>query len=159
MINQDNKKDPCFAQNIATLTLDMEKVCRTKETYFCDKINITPVEFKCLRYLLENSFPQVKELASHMNLTAARVTNLLNSLEKKDYIKRTISHMDRRVIQVQLTPNGTEFANKVQDEYVAFHQEIIESIGNESELINLLESIRTFKTTLETFLKNKKVDI
>jgi DNA-binding MarR family transcriptional regulator len=159
MIKQDNKKDQCFAQNIATLTLDMEKVCRTKETYFCDKINITPVEFKCLRYLLENSFPQVKELASHMNLTAARVTNLLNSLEKKDYIKRTISHMDRRVIQVQLTPNGTEFANKVQDEYVAFHQEIIESIGNESELINLLESIRTFKTTLETFLKNKKIDI
>ncbi len=159
MIKQDNKKDRCFAQNIATLTLDMEKVCRTKETYFCDKINITPVEFKCLRYLLENSFPQVKELASHMNLTAARVTNLLNSLEKKDYIKRTISHMDRRVIQVQLTPNGTEFANKVQDEYVAFHQEIIESIGNESELINLLESIRTFKTTLETFLKNKKIDI
>jgi len=68
-----------FAQNIATLTMDMEKVCRSKETYFCNKIDITPVEFKCLRYLLSNTFPQVKELASHMSLTAARVTNLLNS--------------------------------------------------------------------------------
>ena len=151
------EKDECFAQSIANLTLDMEKVCRNKETYFCDKINITPVEFKCLRYLLQNSFPQVKELASHMNLTAARITNLLNSLEKKDYIQRTISHNDRRVIKVQLTLKGTGFANKVQEEYVKFHQEIIESIGDESELINLLESIRTFKTTLETFLEKKKI--
>jgi len=159
MINKENKTDNCFAKSIANLTLDMEKVCRTKETYFCDKINITPVEFKCLRYLLENSFPQVKELASHMSLTAARVTNLLNSLEKKEYIKRTISHMDRRVIQVQLTVSGKKFANNVQDEYIKFHQEIIESIGDEAELMNLLESIKTFKTTLETFLKNKKVSI
>ena len=151
------KKDECFAQSIANLTLDMEKVCRTKETYFCDKINITPVEFKCLRYLLQNTFPQVKELASHMNLTAARVTNLLNSLEKKDYIQRTISHSDRRVIKVQLTIKGKEFANKVQEEYVKFHQEIIESIGDENELINLLESIKTFKNTLEAFLEKKRV--
>ena len=153
------KKDECFAQSIANLTLDMEKVCRTKETYFCDKINITPVEFKCLRYLLQNSFPQVKELASHMNLTAARVTNLLNSLEKKDYIQRTISHNDRRVIKVQLTNQGTTFANEVQEEYVKFHQEIIESIGDEAELVNLLESIKTFKNTLESFLEKKRVSI
>ena len=152
-------KDQCFAQSIANLTLDMEKVCRAKETYFCDKINITPVEFKCLRYLLDNSFPQVKELASHMSLTAARVTNLLNSLEKKTYIKRTISPSDRRVIQVQLTKKGKEFANKVQDKYVAFHQEIIESIGDESELLNLLESIKTFKNTLETFLEKKRISV
>ena len=159
MTNKENKTDPCFAQNIANLTLDMEKVCRTKETYFCDKINITPVEFKCLRYLLENTFPQVKELASNMNLTAARVTNLLNSLEKKGYIQRTISNKDRRVIQVKLTTQGKKFANNIQDEYIKFHQEIIELIGDEAELINLLESIKTFKNTLETFLKKKKVNI
>jgi DNA-binding MarR family transcriptional regulator len=152
--NNTNKRD--FAQDIANLTMDMEKVCRTKETYFCDKINITPVEFKCLRYLLENSFPQVKELASHMNLTAARVTNLLNSLEKKQYITRSISHEDRRVIQVELTVQGKEFANTVQDEYIKFHQEIIKTIGDENELINLLESIKAFKVTLENFLKNKE---
>jgi MarR family transcriptional repressor of emrRAB len=144
-----------FAQSIAELTIDMEKACRSKETYFCDKINITPVEFKCLRYLLDNSFPQVKELASHMHLTAARVTNLLNSLEKKSYLKRTINSKDRRVIQVQLTKSGKTFANNVQAEYIKFHQEIIESIGDEEELINLLESIKTFKITLETFLQNK----
>ena len=88
-----------FAKDIATITVDMEKVCRAKESYFCNKINITPVELKCLRYLLDNDFPQVKELASNMCLTAARVTNLLNSLEEKDYVQREISNEDRRVIK------------------------------------------------------------
>ena len=153
MSTPQNKEE--FAESIASLTIDMEKVCRTKETYFCNKINITPVEFKCLRYLLTNTFPQVKELASHMGLTAARVTNLLNSLEKKNYVLRTISDEDRRVIKAKLTPMGYEFANKIQDEYVDYHKEIIESIGDEDELMSLLESIQNFKSALEHFLKKK----
>jgi DNA-binding MarR family transcriptional regulator len=149
------KEKTDFAKSIANLTIDMEKVCRNKETYFCHKINITPVEFKCIRYLLTNTFPQVKELASYMNLTAARVTNLLNSLEKKNYVLRTISNEDRRVIKTKLTPMGYEFANKIQDEYVEYHKEIIESIGDTNDLMTLLESIENFKTALEHFLKQK----
>ncbi len=152
-MNVDEKN--VIANDIAALTIDMEKLCRSKETYFCNKINITPVEFKCLRYLLSNTFPQVKELASHMSLTAARVTNLLNSLEKKDYVLRTISSEDRRVIKVKLTNDGQIFANEIQEQYVNYHKEIIESIGDENELIYLLDSIKTFKNILETFLKKK----
>ena len=151
-----NFKTENFAKNIASLTVDMEKVCRTKETYFCNKINITPVELKCLRYLLDNSFPQVKELAFNMGLTAARVTNLLNSLENKGYVKRTISKEDRRVIKAKLTDEGMIFANRIQDEYVNYHKEIIESMDNEEDLIRLLESIKIFKSTLEQFLKKKE---
>ena len=145
-----------FAENIASLTVDMEKVCRTKETYFCNKINITPVELKCLRYLLDNTFPQVKELALNMGLTAARVTNLLNSLENKGYVKRTISKEDRRVIKAKLTEEGLLFANKIQIEYVNYHKEIIASMDNQEDLIRLLESIKLFKATLEQFLKKKE---
>ena len=151
-----NFKTENFAKNIASLTVDMEKVCRTKETYFCNKINITPVELKCLRYLLDHSFPQVKELALNMGLTAARVTNLLNSLENKGYVKRTISKEDRRIIKAKLTDEGMIFANRIQDEYVNYHKEIIESMDNEEDLIRLLESIKLFKLTLEQFLKKKE---
>jgi len=135
----------------------MEKVCRAKESYFCNKINITPVELKCLRYLLDNDFPQVKELASNMCLTAARVTNLLNSLEEKEYVKREISNLDRRVIKAYLTPKGKEFALSLQDEYINYHREIIASMSKEQDLKQLLDTINTFKKTLEQFLKNKNV--
>jgi len=153
----DTNKNNDFAKDIAAITVDMEKVCRAKESYFCNKINITPVELKCLRYLLDNDFPQVKELASNMCLTAARVTNLLNSLEKKDYIVREISDEDRRVIKAHLTKKGREFAITLQNEYVNYHREIIESMSNEQDLKQLLNTINTFKITLEQFLKKRKV--
>jgi DNA-binding MarR family transcriptional regulator len=152
---QTNEKD--LANSIATITMDMEKICRAKETYFCNQINVTPVELKCLRYLLENEFPQVKELASNMSLTAARVTNLLNSLEKKGHISREISSEDRRVIKAYLTPQGREFALDLQDKYLDYHKEIIESMSDEQDLKSLLDTINTFKKTLEQFLKKKKI--
>jgi DNA-binding MarR family transcriptional regulator len=149
--------DTNFANDIANITIDMEKICRAKETYFCTKINITPVELKCLRYLLDNEFPQVKELASNMSLTAARVTNLLNSLEKKGHVSRQISDEDRRVIKACLTEQGREFALNLQEEYVNYHKEIIETMSEDQDLASLLDTINTFKITLEQFLKKKKV--
>jgi len=153
----DNTTENNFAKDIATITVDMEKVCRAKESYFCNKINITPVELKCLRYLLDNNFPQVKELASNMCLTAARVTNLLNSLEEKQYVQREISNEDRRVIKARLTKKGRDFALTLQNEYINYHREIIESMSQEQDLKQLLDTINTFKKTLEQFLKNKNI--
>lgn len=156
-MDKNNKNN--LAQDIATLTTEMEKICRAKEIYFCNKINITPVELKCLRYLLENDFPQIKELAFNMGLTAARVTNLLNSLEKKSYITRVISKDDRRVIKTRLTKKGKEFAIDLQNEYVKYHKDIIESMSDEQDIIELLNTINTFKDTIEQFLHNKKTTV
>ena len=153
MIDKDNLTQ--YAKNISRLTFEMEKVCRTKEVFFCDSINLTPVEFRCLRYLLKDTFPQVKELASQMDLTQSRVTNLLNSLEKKGYVLREISSSDRRIIQVTLTSIGKDFANDIQNKYIKFHEDILSSVENETNLLNMLTSMKTFQTTLETFLENK----
>lgn len=148
-----------YAQKISKLTFEMEKVCRTKEVFFCDSINITPVEFRCLRYLLKETFPQVKELASNMDLTPSRVTNLLNSLEKKGYLLREISTKDRRIIQVTLTDIGKVFALDIQSKYVKFHEDILSSIDDQNKLENMFASLQSFQTTLESFLKNKGEEI
>jgi len=153
MIDENNLTQ--YAKNISRLTFEMEKVCRTKEVFFCDTINLTPVEFRCLRYLVRDTFPQLKELASEMDLTPSRVTNLLNSLEKKGYILREISSKDRRIMQVNLTEIGRVFANDIQDKYVKFHEDILSSIDDETNLLNMLTSMKTFQTTLEEFLINK----
>jgi len=147
-----------YAENIATLTLDMEKVCRSKEVYFCNSINITPVEFKCLRYLLNNTVTQANEIANEMNVTASRVTNLLNSLEKKSYIKREISKKDRRIIKIILTSQGEKFAQDIQKKYIDFHKDILSNISDESQLKSLLSSLKNFQETLETFLDTHKND-
>ena len=142
-----------YAKNIASLTCEMEKVCRAKETLFCESINITSVEFRCLRYLLNKSFAQVKELAHNMDLTPSRVTNLLNSLENNNYIKREISPKDRRIIKILLTQQGKEFAVQTQEKYINFHVKILESVEDKSKLEDMLNNLNAFKDTLESFLK------
>jgi len=148
-----------YANVISKLTFEMEKVCRTKEVFFCDSINITPVEFRCLRYLLKATFAQLKELASNMDLTPSRVTSLLNSLEKKGYIIREIDKEDRRIIKVALTSIGRDFAKNIQDKYVKFHEDILSSIDDENKLENMLFSLKNFQMTLETFLNKNKEEI
>jgi len=90
-----------------------------------------------------------------MDLTPSRVTNLLNSLEKKAYVLRKISNKDRRIIQVTLTDVGKDFANDIQNKYIKFHEDILSSVEDEGNLLHMLTSMKTFQTTLETFLENK----
>ncbi len=146
-----------YAKDIAKLTYDMEKICRAKEVYFCDSINLTPVEFRCLRYLLSNTFPQVKELASNMDLTPSRITNLLNSLENKEYVSRIMSKKDRRIIEISLTQSGKEYAEDIQDKYYKYHENILSSINEETKIEDILNNIKCFQGTLETFLEKQKM--
>ncbi len=126
--------------------------------FFCDSINLTPTEFRCLRYLLKEHFLQVKELALEMGLAPSRVTNLLNSLEKKGYILRTISDKDRRIININLTNEGKSFTKNVQDKYVKFHEDILLCVDDKKEIKDMFVTLHNFQTTLERFLKEKGED-
>lgn len=154
MINDDNLNK--YAQDISQLTFDMQKVCNTKEVFFCKSINLTPIEFRCLRYLLNTTFLRVNELAKKMELTPSRITNLLNSLEKKGYIMREISTQDRRIIKVALTDEGEKFAVNISDKYIKFHKDILSSVSSETKLEDMLSNLKSFQNTLEIFLKNRK---
>jgi DNA-binding MarR family transcriptional regulator len=56
---------------------------------------------------LRNSGPStVAELARWLNADAGAMTRLLDRLEKKGLCKRVRSTEDRRVVQVELTPDG-----------------------------------------------------
>ncbi len=46
------------------------------------------------------------EIASMLEMTAARITGVLRSLEKKGYIIRRIDENDRRRVLVDITENG-----------------------------------------------------
>jgi DNA-binding MarR family transcriptional regulator len=48
----------------------------------------------------------VVELARWSNVDAGSMTRLLDRLEKKNLVKRVRSTDDRRVVQVELTPEG-----------------------------------------------------
>jgi DNA-binding MarR family transcriptional regulator len=57
----------------------------------------------------------VAELARHCNLDAGAMTRLLDRLEAKGLCKRVRSETDRRVVNIELTPTGTQAASEIPE--------------------------------------------
>jgi len=145
-----------YADEVSKLTFNMQKMCNAKEALFCATINLSPIQFRCLRYLFKTTFLQVKELAKDMELTPSRITNLLNNLESKGYVQRKISSEDRRIIKVTLTKKGREYATDVREKYIKYHEEILSVLEDEEEIKGLFTNLKKFEYVLGEFLENRK---
>ena len=64
----------------------------------------------------EKSETNPKELSERFNLSTARVANTLNSLERKEYIKRVHDSSDRRKVMVYITEKGKEVFTETEKE-------------------------------------------
>ena len=73
---------------------------------------ITPQQYSILRYLWKKDGVPLNELAISYCTSRSTITGVVDSLEKKELIKREFSLNDRRVIYVQLTEKGKKFQSK-----------------------------------------------
>ena len=87
-------------------------------------------EIGVLGYLaFEKDEATAGELSEQLNVTTARVARILNSLEAKGYIKRTVDDFDKRKTLVVVTKNGKIFARKAKKEVVNKIAKVIDEIG------------------------------
>lgn len=71
-----------------------------------DAHGLTSAQWGPLMHLKTAGGATVAELARWLNVDAGAMTRLLDRLEKKGLCKRVRSTEDRRVVQVELTPDG-----------------------------------------------------
>jgi len=139
---------------LSEIMFELEKACRLKETVFCNICNMTPMEFRCIMQLSNHCFFSVKELSKKMNLSAPRVTHLLNKIEKKGFLKRKIDSKDRRIIKVSLNSKGLAFAKQAYKRYMDFHTDLLNFMDSE-EISPTILRLQKFHKTLTHFLENK----
>ncbi|MGE7604389.1 MarR family winged helix-turn-helix transcriptional regulator [Peribacillus sp. NPDC097675] len=70
------------------------------------KHELTLNQYSILSYIERNNACTSIQLAQHLNLKAASITYLVDSLEKKELIKRVENPEDRRSQLIQLTEDG-----------------------------------------------------
>ncbi len=91
-------------------------------------------ELALVKYLLENKDLTSSSLSKYMHITTARVAAILNSLEKKGFIKRELSKTDHRKTIISVTDEGKiDFENKM-DKLINHISEIFEYIGENDTL-------------------------
>jgi DNA-binding MarR family transcriptional regulator len=68
--------------------------------------DLTPPQFVVLRLLVETDEQPIKDLADELHCTRATMTGIIDTMEKKELIKRIPHRSDRRSTLVKLTKKG-----------------------------------------------------
>jgi DNA-binding MarR family transcriptional regulator len=76
------------------------------------KFGITGPQLWTLKALSANGSLPLGQLSKMMYLHPSTITGVVDRLEKKGYVVRDRVHEDRRVVMVQLTPNGRKVIRK-----------------------------------------------
>ncbi len=95
-------------------------------------------------------------VAKQLNITVSSLTTAMNSLVRKEYVTRSRSTSDRRVVEISLTEKGKQAYLHHED----YHRQMIEAAieGMTPEeipvLVKLLENLREFFETYSHGVKN-----
>ncbi|EFQ62587.1 MULTISPECIES: MarR family winged helix-turn-helix transcriptional regulator [Pseudomonas] len=72
---------------------------------------ITAAQFKVLIIMAQFGVDTPAELCRHLSLDSGSMTRMLDRLEQKDLLSRKRSELDRRQVQLVLTPDGQRLAD------------------------------------------------
>lgn len=84
------------------------------------------------------------EIAERMISVVPAITNLLDKLERRGWIRRERCESDRRVWHVHLTPDGSKLLDELDDPNLAMHEELVGHLtaAEKTQLLTLLEKAR-----------------
>ena len=77
-----------------------------------ESASITPRQLEVLTFLLRREHWSVGEVASALKVSSAAATKAIARLERKGLVSRAVDMMDRRCVNVTLTPVGAETARQ-----------------------------------------------
>jgi DNA-binding MarR family transcriptional regulator len=86
-------------------------------------------------------------IADRLIISRASVTSLLDSLEKRGYVKRQPHPSDRRMLLVELTTSGRQVANQFRP-IVHQHQKVWLNALNEKEQEQLIQMLHRLQASL-----------
>jgi len=144
MIDVDGRK---IIESIVELTLRFSKAIR----FHPELEKLRAVELYALFYLIKYGPCKMKELADALSMTKANVTHLIDTLEKKGFVKRTPDESDRRVIQLCVTQHGERVYNELIEELSKLVEKVASKLNpDDSMLIS-----KGFEKFLAIFIDSK----
>ncbi|ALB45361.1 MarR family winged helix-turn-helix transcriptional regulator [Clostridium beijerinckii] len=99
-------------------------------------------EISIIRIISEKEEVIIRDILEILNIPKSTLTNMIDRLEKRNIIRRSISKRDRRSYKLELTEEG----KKAQEEHIKFEEEIygkvMISLDTYEERENLLNIMR-----------------
>lgn len=110
--------------------------------------NLSPATGLVLSMLADSETPLSPiDIADRLIISRASVTSLLDSLEKRGYVKRRPHLSDRRMLLVELTDTGRQVANQFRP-IVHQHQKVWLKALNKKEQEQLIQMLHGLQASL-----------
>lgn len=103
-------------ENVANIEKYLRKVdyiIRRKGREILSDFNITVPQFTALQILIYNGTMTIGELSQKMDLACSTITDLIDRMEKSDLVIRKKDGKDKRVVKVEVLPNGNDILGQV----------------------------------------------
>ncbi|MFL0252213.1 MarR family winged helix-turn-helix transcriptional regulator [Clostridium neuense] len=86
---------------------------------------------------------KVSQLSKKLRVASPTITQQINALESRGFVKRTMDLNDRRVVRIQLTDKGEEILKKAQKEFHDLVYGLVDYLGEDDsdKFIELLTKL------------------
>ena len=104
---------------------------------------LTPGQPKVLDYLKNHDGAVQKEIAINCHIEPASLTTILNGMENKGHIRRSICTTNRKYLNVFLTELGRKYVERLETEFAGIEKSALKSFTDDEkeQLIYLLEKL------------------
>lgn len=141
-----------FASRITEVTFRLLANCQEKEGRLAAQFGISVSDFRTLRMFRYTDRLNVKKLVELTGLSGSRLSRILDDLEAKSLVARSIDPEDRRSAVATLTEKGIAIVKSLEDRSVQIHEEILADVPRE-QWEPLLSGLERMLASLERWLK------
>ena len=124
-------------ENIADIERYLRKVdyiIRKKGREILLDFNITVPQFTALQILIYNESMTIGELSQKMDLACSTITDLIDRMEKNNLVARKKDEKDKRVVNIEVLPNGHEILKEVLKKRVEYLNGKLTEFSDEDKL-------------------------
>lgn len=139
---------------VAELICELTRNCNIKEEFFAASFNLTPTEVRLLKLFTFENLYSIREIREKLNLTAGRITHILQSLEQKKLLIRIPDENDKRNINVKLLPNASPLIKNLHQNYKRLHEDILKNV-NGVEMNDIYLSLKVLVDVFKKWVAQK----
>ena len=132
LIKKYNFAEPELTKSYFSYMLAHQKITGKVDS-FLSRFEVTNTQLSILLLLIisENEFETPGSISKKLGLSNPTISNAIKTLNKKNFVKKTVSEKDRRFCNIHITPAGITFLDKVMAEYHLKYERLLMNFTNE----------------------------
>lgn len=94
----------------------------------------------------QNKAITISEISAALKITSPSVTQVINRLERDEYVQRRNDEMDGRIVRISLTEKGAKLTKEIHQKMEATYNNLVIHLGEEKSklFIELLDEVYHF---------------